>query len=348
MKKHIAIFFIFLALIGLVLWDGGGKKEIPERTFAIAVRTGFVTPEVLTSQIKSLGTTEALMDVDITTEKSGKVTAIHFDANQAVKAGELLVELDSEVEQAALQEAKVTLAEDKRVLDHYEKLIRTRAVSQTVLDEQKAKVATSEARLAAAQAALSQLYIKAPFSGVLGFRLVSPGTLVEPGDSITTLDAIDVLKLEFSVPEFWIGKIQAGDSLAATSVAYPGKVFNARVFAVGNRVDPVTRAVILKARIDNSERLLKPGMSLEVVLNGAAREVLLIAEEALLQEGSTRFVYVVTADNKVERRPVETGIRKNGVVEIVSGLKAGEQIVREGAQKVRPGSQVTILANEVG
>lgn len=342
MKKNIIILASVLVAATLVMWRGGG--EAPKREpLAVAVRTTFVMPDTIASKLSALGTTESYMDVDVTTKKTGKVIAIHFKANQSVAKDDLLVELESAAEQAALQEARVTLAENQRVQTHYEKLFKTRAVSQTLLEEQRAKVATSEARLSAAEAALAEMTIKAPFAGDLGFVEVSPGALIEPGDRITTLDAIDTLKLEFTAPEHWIGNIKVGDTLSAVSVAYPDKVFKARVYAVANRVDPVTRAIALKARLDNKERLLKPGMSLEVTLGGASREALVIDEEGLVQEGNRRYVYLVGADKKIELREVETGSRRDGKIEILKGLEVGEQIVREGVQSLRPSTQVAIL-----
>ena len=346
MKKHIIILTAALVIIGSIIWSGrSGDTPSEEYSTTVPVRVGYATREVFTNLLKSLGTTEALMDVEITTEKSGKITAIHFFENQAVEEGELLVELESSVERAALQEARVTLLEDHRVLQHYQQLVKRSAISQTVVEEQKARVAASEARLVAAEAALSELSIKAPFAGVLGFRLISPGTLIEPGTPITTLDAINTLKLEFTAPEFWIGKIAVGDELAAVSVAYPERIFEARVEAVGNRVDPVTRAVVLKARLENKEHLLKPGMLLEVTLQGASRETLVIDEEALLQEGKSKFVYLVVGKDKVKRQSVETGVRRRGKIEILSGLEVGDRVVREGMQKIRSGSKITILAS---
>lgn len=345
MKKNIIILVSALVVAILVMWRGGG--EAPKREpAAVAVRTTFVVPDSIASKLSALGTTESAMDVDVTTKKTGKVIAIHFKPNQSVEKGDLLVELESAAEQAALQEAKVTLAENRRVQAHYEKLFKTRAVSETLLEEQRATVATSEARLAAAEAALAEMAIKAPFAGDLGFVEISPGALIEPGDRITTLDAIESLKLQFTAPEYWIGNIRVGDTLSAVSVAYPDKVLKAKVYAVGNRVDPITRAIAIKARLDNKDRLLKPGMSLEVVLDGAAREALVISEEGLLQEGNKRFVYLVTADKTIEMREVETGSRWDGKIEILKGLQVGEQIVREGVQSVRPGTQVTILSDE--
>src|SRR5699024_6156002 len=142
---------------------------------------------------------------------------------------------------------KVLLQEDRRLLDHYQALQRTQAVSRTMLEEQQAKVAAAEARVAAAEALLADFVIAAPFSGVLGVRQVSHGALVSPGSPITTLDAIATVKVDFSVPERWISQLLPGQTVTASSVAWPGRAFTGTVSSIGSRVDPATRAVSVHA-----------------------------------------------------------------------------------------------------
>lgn len=216
MKKHIAIIGVALIAIVAIVWKGNGDSDAGGPDSApVAVRVGVVEERRLAHELTTPGTTEALMDVEITAERAGVVAAIHFTANQSVAEGDLLVELESSEQQAALQEARVTLAENRRVLRHYQTLGATKAISETEVAAQQALVDAGEARVAAAAAILEKMRIAAPFGGVLGFRLISPGTLVQPGDVITTLDAIDILKLEFFAPESWVGRIETGDTLAA-------------------------------------------------------------------------------------------------------------------------------------
>src|SRR5690606_3930974 len=158
--------------------------------------------------------------VEITANVSAKVIAVHFNDNQRVDAGALLVELDGASAAARLREAEVVARDDRRLLDHCQALDRTAPVSKTPPEEQA----------------------RAPLAGVLGTRRVSPGSLVSPGTPVTTLDAIAALRVDFTVPERWLSQLAPGQVVRAASVAYPGRVFEGRVASIGSRIDPVTRA----------------------------------------------------------------------------------------------------------
>ncbi len=211
-----------------------------------------------------------------------------------------------------------------------------------MLEEQRAKVDISQARVETARAELAEFTIRAPFSGFLGGRLVSPGSLVSPGTVITTLDNLEVLKVDFTVPERWLSRLVRGQAVTATSVAWPGIIFDAEVTSIGPRVDPATRAIRVRAHMTNSELRLRPGMLLNVALVSNPRSALVVSEKALMQEGSERYVYMVNNDDTVVRRVVTTGQRRYGLVEILDGLDPGQEVVTEGIQKVREGSSVRI------
>jgi membrane fusion protein (multidrug efflux system) len=182
--------------------------------------------------------------------------------------------------------------------------------------------------------------ITAPFDGVLGFRQVSPGTLVTPGTMIATLDDVSTIKLDFSVPETYLANVAPGLAVSARSAAYPDTEFEGTVASVDSRVDPVTRAVIVRATLPNPGAKLRPGMLLSVQLRKPARDALVLPEIALVQTGERASVFRVKADNSVEQVDVVTGARRRGEVEIVEGLAAGERIVVEGTVKLRPGAKV--------
>jgi membrane fusion protein (multidrug efflux system) len=169
---------------------------------------------------------------------------------------------------------------------------------------------------------------------------VSVGTLVSPGDVITTLDDTSVIKLDFSVPENFLASLREGLSIRATAPAFPGRSFAGEVASIDSRVDMTTRAVIVRALLANDDGALKPGMFLNVSLANDEREALVIPEEALSPEAERQYVYVVT-DGKVSRREVRIGGRQPGTVEIITGLSAGERVIVEGTQKVRDGAIVT-------
>lgn len=345
--KRLLIILAAIIAIGLYFWIGSAPRN--GEGFSMpppVVRVDEARYETLVDTIESLGTIRAWEAVDITAKTAGKVAAIHFRDNGSIKAGQVIVELEAGSEQAALREAEVVLKEDSRLLQHYRTLAKTNAVSETMLEEQQARVNASQERVKAARAVLAEFQIRAPFSGQLGLRQVSVGALVTPGTLITTLDATDTLKMDFTVPERWLGRIAEGQTLKATSVAYPEEVFTGAVTSIGTRLDPVTRAVSVQARIPNPDGKLRPGMLLSLVLESAPREALMINEQALLQEASTKFVYRVKDDLAVEKVAVVSGTRRNGRVEIAQGLAAGDKVVAEGTQKVRDG--VVVVLGESG
>jgi membrane fusion protein (multidrug efflux system) len=170
-------------------------------------------------------------------------------------------------------------------------------------------------------------------------RRVSVGTLISPGDVITTLDDTSVIKLDFSVPENFLASLREGLSIRATAPAYPGRSFTGSVSSIDSRVDLTTRSVTVRALLANLDGALKPGMFLNVALANDEREALVIPEEALTPEAERQYVFVVT-EGKVSRREVRIGGRRPGSVEVVAGLSAGERVIVEGTQKVRDGASV--------
>jgi len=193
--------------------------------------------------------------------------------------------------------------------------------------------------------------ILAPFAGVVGLRNVSVGALIEPGDVITTLDDDSVMKLDFTVPSIFLASLKTGLPIVATSPAFGKLQFEGNVSSIDSRIDPVTRAIVVRAILPNPERLLKPGLLMHVTLLKNPRDALVIPEEALIPSGRVNHVLVVhqSGDSTVVyRRQVTIGNRRPGEVEIVEGLEAGEFVVVDGTLRARPGQPVTITAVDGG
>ena len=169
---------------------------------------------------------------------------------------------------------------------------------------------------------------------------MSVGSLVNPGTVITTLDDSSIIKLDFDVPETFVSVLEPGLTVAATSIAYPGRVFEGKVASVDSRIDPVSRSVTVRAAIPNDDGQLKPGMFMAVRLSREPTPALVVPESALVPERGNVFVFVVT-DGVATRRQVSVGRREPGRVELLSGVQAGERVVVQGTQKVREGSPVT-------
>lgn len=297
-------------------------------------------------RVEALGTLLANESITISSTLTETVRAIHFDDGDRVEAGQLLVELTSGEENALLQEARSSAAEARRQFERVRALHAQGQAAISLLDERERLWETAEARARSIEARLADRRLRAPFAGVLGLRNVSVGALVEPGDAITTLDDDSVMKLDFSVPSTLLGVLRPGLEVRGTTRAWPGREFSGRLSAVDSRIDPVTRAVRVRARLPNADGALRPGMLMEVELASSPRENISLPEEALVPTGNIQAVFVVdTADgNRVERREVRIGTRRPGEVEVVSGLRPGELVITHGTTRVQAGERVTIGA----
>ncbi len=333
-------------MIGLIFFSGLVVAGPPAETPVFITETKLATIE---DRIEALGTLRANESVELTASVTETVTAINFDDGDRVKAGQVLVQMTNDEEQAQLREARVTVDEAKRQYERIKSLRAQQSASESQLDEQQRVWEASRARLAAIESRLADRLLRAPFAGVIGLRNVSIGALVEPGDVITTLDDDSVMKLDFSVPAVYLAALVPGMPVTAITRAWQGQLFEGRVKSIDSRVDPVTRTVIVRALLSNSDYALRPGMLMQVELQSQRREAIIIPEECLVAQGQKQFVYVVdSADNKVERREVRIGTRRPGEVEIIEGLVVGELVITDGTLKLRPGNKVSIRAKDDG
>ncbi|TVQ92942.1 MAG: efflux RND transporter periplasmic adaptor subunit [Chromatiaceae bacterium] len=307
----------------------------------------------LEDRTEALGTLRANESVVITAKVTESISALHFDDGHRVAAGDLLVEMTSREEHALVEEASARVAEARRQYDRIAPLAASGSASASQLDERRRDLDTARAALLALEARLADRLIKAPFAGVVGLRDVSLGTLVTPGQRITTLDDVSVMKLDFPVPSILLPSLVPGLGIEAHTRAFPRRSFEGTVSAVDSRVDPITRAVQVRALLPNSDGLLRPGMLMRVDLLRNPREGLVIPESALLHRGEAHYVLRVEtaadgSDPRAERRQVQIGTRRPGLVEITAGLVLGDRVITHGADKARPGEPVTVLAEEDG
>lgn len=301
-------------------------------------------------RVEALGTLRANESVTLTANVTESVTAIHFDDGERVEKGDVLVEMTSGEEHALLEEAQATVEEAKSQYDRNVQLSKQGSVSEAVLDTARRVWQTAKARLEAIRSQLDDRLVSAPFSGVVGLRNISPGALVQPGEVITTLDDDSVMKLEFSVPSVFLSVLKPGLDIVTTTAAYGDEEFEGEVSAVDSRIDPVTRTVQVRALVPNPDRLLRPGLLMQVELLKDPRQAVVIPEEALTPLGNQQFVMVVDRNNGnvVERREVKIGRRMPGEVEILAGVAAGETVVTHGIDKARDGQSVRIRAVDDG
>jgi len=333
-------------VIGLFIFSGLAVAGPPAETPVFVTETKLA---IIEDRIEALGTLRANESVELTASVTETVTAINFDDGDRVKAGQVLVQMTNDEEQAQLREARVTVDEAKRQYERIKSLRAQQSASESQLDEQQRVWEANRARLAAIESRLADRLLRAPFAGVVGLRNVSIGALVEPGAVITTLDDDSVMKLDFSIPSVYLAALVPGMPVTAITRAWQGQLFEGRVKSIDSRVDPVTRTVIVRALLSNPDHALRPGMLMQVELQSQRREAIIIPEECLVAQGQKQFVYVVDrTDNKVERREVRIGTRRPGEVEIIEGLVVGELVITDGTLKVSPGNKVIIRAKDDG
>jgi len=315
------------------------------------VWVGKVTEREFSDQVEALGTVQAMEAIDLSANVTERVTELHFTDGQPVKKDDLLAELSNDEEIAMLAGAEVNLAEQEREVKRLQGLADDGAVSQVRLQEYLTARDLALQKIEEAKAQLADRQILAPFDGVLGFRRISVGALVAPGDVIATLDFIDTIKLDFAVPETFLGDLKPGMMIDARSSAFPDEAFKGKVTDIDSRVNPITRSVIVRAEIPNPDHKLRAGMLLTTQVKKNPTASMAIPERALVSVQESRYVFVVSeADGKatVNRVAVETGRRLPGYVEVLEGLEKETLIVVDGLIGLRDGAEVTISGEANG
>ncbi len=333
--------------------SGGGQAA--RQAAAPVVEISNATTMQVVERVEAVGTARANESLVIAAKQTGNIARINFQEGQSVRGGAVLIELESRERAADTEGARAEIQQARAVADEIrQQLDRTRALRATgnapearvdQLESQlraaEGRIRQNESRLRAADARFDEFRITAPFDGRVGLRQVSLGALVQPGTAITTLDDVRTIKVEFSVPEQFLGQLRQGLSVSALTPAYPGREFKGEVTAIDTRIDPATRAARLNASFDNADGSLRPGMFLTISLAIATREnAVIVPEDALVAEGARQFLFVVV-DGKAIRKEVKLGMRMQGRVEIAEGITPTDTLVVRGLQRIRHNQPVT-------
>jgi membrane fusion protein (multidrug efflux system) len=317
---------------------GGGFAGRPQAQPPL-VTVGRAKRDRIYDVAEALGTAQANESVILTAKVTDTVRRVNFEDGDYVEAGTVLIELTNQEEEALLAEARANLDDAQSQLRRLEDLAQRGLAATSDLDVARSRAAAMEARLNSIVARLRDRLIVAPFSGLLGFRQVSPGTLLTPNTPITSIDDISLIKLDFTVPETAIGAMKEGARVVAKSVSFPDREFEGIVRTVGSRVDPVTRAITVRAHIPNADRALRPGMLLTVEVVTAERTALVVPESSVFQVQNRAYVYRVEGATAYQQE-IDIGGRRFGIVEVLGGLKEGDLIVVEGIVKLRDGAKL--------
>jgi membrane fusion protein (multidrug efflux system) len=312
---------------------GGGMPPSAVETVVVHAQSA---PNVFET-VGSLRSAEAIM---LRPEVAGRVQQIHFSDGEHVASGALLVTLDDALVRADLNEANANLANSKRAYGRAQELAQKQLIARADLDKAQAALGVDQARAASAATRLSKAQIRAPFGGMLGLRKVSVGDYVAPGQDLVELVRLDPLEIELSAPEVAMSKLAVGQKVLFGVDAFRDEQFNATIESISPLVELGGRSVALRARFDNPQGKLRPGMSahvrVELDSNGSA---LLVPEQAIVPMGEQKNVYTVLA-GKAKLVPVTIGMRLPGFVEITSGIKEGDEGIVAGIQKIGDGAPV--------
>jgi membrane fusion protein (multidrug efflux system) len=313
---------------------------------ATQVSLTVVAPRAFSDEIEVLGVAKGRQSVTLTAATTQLVDRVHFADGQSVPRGAILVELRNTEQDASLAQAQAALVEAERAYQRYKTLGQQGWASKAQIDQYEAAYKSAQASVAAAKARQSDRTIRAPFAGIVGLSDVTPGALVNPGAPIVTLDDLSTVRVDFQVPERYLSQIHEGQAITAKVDAYPGETIKGRIAKLDTRIDERTRAITARAEFPNPQRRLKPGMMVRVGVARGARQSLGAPESSVSVQGDSAFVYVLHRQGQrttVEQRPVITGVRQDGVVELTDGVKAGEQIVADGLNKLQPGQPVRVV-----
>jgi membrane fusion protein (multidrug efflux system) len=305
-----------------------------------------VQTETWQPYLAAVGSVVATQGILVTTEVAGKVSEIRFEDGQQVQAGTLLLQLDDSVDRAELE----GIIAERRLADLQFKrraeLLETKTISRSDYDEARLRLENAIAALATKQAVIEKKRITAPFSGWLGIRQVDLGEYLQPGAAIVPLEALDPVYVDYSLPERYLSQVAVGQALEVEVQAFPGETFSGRIAALNPGIDPGTRSLQIRATLENPQSRLRPGMFAEVRTVLPLRPATLtLPQTAITYNPYGDSVFVIQQGEtgpSVQRRQVETGEVRNGRVEIVQGLQAGELVVVAGQVKLRNGQAVVV------
>jgi membrane fusion protein, multidrug efflux system len=309
----------------------------------IAVEVFQVKPTTVQEDLQAVGSLQSNESVILRPEVSGRISAIGFKDGQLVRKGQLLIALDNALNEAEVAQMKAEYDLALANLKRSEDLASRKFISSSAQDTAASNAQVAEAKLKLAQARSSKMRIVAPFDGVVGIRSVSLGDYVKDGTDLVNVEDVRILKVDFRLPERNLTQIKVGQGIEVVADALPGERFSGLIDAINPRIDANGRSLEIRARLDNTGGKLRPGMFVRVrVIVGERANALLVPEEAIVPQGAEFFVYKVV-DGQARRIPVKIGVRREALVEIVEGLKSGDQVVTAGMRLSRDGQPVRVL-----
>lgn len=319
----------------------GAERSAGRQGVAVEATTAVSTSS--TEDLRAIGTLQSDESVQISSEITGRITEIPLGEGSHVNAGDVMVRLDDALAVAELDDAQARYNLAQGNLGRANSLAKSGNVTERARDEASTNAETARAALELAKVRLAKHTIRAPFSGVAGIRKVSPGAYIAAGAPIVNLEKIDTLKIDFKLPELYLSQVKTGQTIEISVDALPGRTFTGTIYAIDPHLDVNGRALNIRARLENPELILRPGLFARVRVKGQVkRNVLVVPESAIVPRGEEKIVFRVENGQALEAK-VTLGSRNNGLVEILEGLAVDATVVTAGQQKLKDGSPVEIV-----
>jgi len=353
-KVVLGLFAVLLLLGGIKAWQimtlvSAGKKMVPPPMTVTSAEVKLGDWQPMLSAVGSVSPVQGAM---ISAELAGTVAEIDFDSGKLVKKGEVLLQLDASAEEAQMRSAEADAELAKKDFERAQDLAARKVISPAELDAAQSKYSQKKAAVENMQSVIDKKKIRAPFDGIAGIRAVNPGQMVKVGDGLVSLQAMDRVYVDFSLPQQQLADVKQDLPVKVTTDAIPNREFEGKLTAINSAIDPATRNVSLQATLENSDHALRAGMFVRVkVLLPQQNQTLFIPSTAVSYApyGNSVFVIEKKTDEKTQKEAlvlrqafIRTGETRGDFVAVTDGAKAGEQVVSTGVFKLRNGMNVVI------
>lgn len=339
MRPYLPVILTALCLAGC----SGEKQQKPRAVPLVEIQP--IAASSFTDDLEAVGTALANEQVILSAPVTERIEALNYADGGFVAKGQVIARLAMGQEQAELAAAEATALQAGQQLQRIQALKDRGFATGATLEQQVALSNAARANAQLARASIGDRVIRAPFGGWVSLRTVSPGAIVTAGTAIATVSDISRIKLDFTIPETRLAMIRDGMPIKAVSAAWPDRPFNGTIATIDPVIDPATRAVKVRAILPNPDKALKPGMLLTVSVMARQRQSLSVPELSVVGDGDERFVFIVE-DRTARRTKVSTGIRQDGRVEILSGVKPGQKVVTDGVVKLTDGVTVRLAGDK--
>jgi len=323
----------------------GGGRANGRRGMISQVKLVSASPRIFTDSLDVLGVVKARQSVTLSAATTQLVSRVLFTPGQRVAKNQILVELKTLEQDAGLAQAKARAIVAERGYQRWKALADQGYASKAAVEQYEAVWLAAKADVDAAQARLGDRLIRAPFAGVVGLSDIAPGAVVNPGAAIVTLDDDSVLRVDFQIPDRFIASVHEGQEIEASVDAYSGLTIRGRITHLDTRIDERTRALTARSEFPGADRRVKPGMMLRIAVAQGEHQGLSVPETAVAVQGDGAYVFVALKQGQkmtADQRPIVTGVRQDGFVEVKDGLEPGDMLVADGLNKVQAGQAIRV------